>query len=139
VLIRELREFDLYRPGQSIIFQASEGRWHQAARWGIRFYWLMLPFTIAGFVLLRRRRQPLFILLAPVILGVIVAAAIYGSTRFRVVMEPVLVVAAAVALDALWVRWRERQASSAAARSAPARATATSVSAGISQSQSMEA
>jgi 4-amino-4-deoxy-L-arabinose transferase-like glycosyltransferase len=138
MLIRELREFDFYRPGQSIIFQASEGRYHQVARWGIRAYWLMLPFTIAGFVLLRRRREPLLVLLAPVVLGIIVAAGIYGSTRFRVVMEPVLVVAAAVAVDALWARYLAQRSSAAASR-APASPTATRVSAGISQSQSIEA
>jgi 4-amino-4-deoxy-L-arabinose transferase-like glycosyltransferase len=137
--IRLLRQFDLYRPGQSVIFQASEGRYHVVARWGVRVYWLLLPLAIAGAVLLRRRREPLVVLAAPVVLAVLVGALVYGSTRLRVVAEPVIVVLAAVAVDAAWRRLAERRASSEAASSAPARPMATSVSAGISQSQSIDA
>jgi 4-amino-4-deoxy-L-arabinose transferase-like glycosyltransferase len=147
VAVRLLRQFDLYRPGQSVIFQAGEGRYHRVARWGIRAYWLLLPFGIAGFVLLRRRREPLLILTAPLLLAALVGALVYGSTRLRVAMEPVLVVSAAVAMDAAWSRRRTRRglaagagpSSSAPASSRPARATATSVSPGISQSQSIDA
>ncbi|WP_027008217.1 glycosyltransferase family 39 protein [Conexibacter woesei] len=142
MLIRLLREFDFYRPLQSAILMSTEGRSYEVAKWGIRAYWLLLPFSIAGAVLLRRRRDTLVILMAPVILGVAVAAVVYGSTRFRVIMEPVLVVLGGVAMDALW-SWiaARRQArspsASDAASSAPARATPTSVRAGISQSQSI--
>ncbi|HWH92967.1 MAG TPA: glycosyltransferase family 39 protein [Baekduia sp.] len=142
VAIRLLRQFDFYRPAQSVIFQASEGRYHTVAWWGLRVYWLLLPFGVAGAVLLWRRRQEVLILAAPVALAVLIGILVYGSTRLRVAMEPVLVVLAAVAMDALVARVRERgrQSSSAdAASSAPASATPTSVSAGISQSQSIEA
>jgi 4-amino-4-deoxy-L-arabinose transferase-like glycosyltransferase len=148
VALRLLREFDFYRPNQSMIFQASEGRYYEVARWGIRVYWLLLPFGLAGAWLLWRRRHPLQILAAPVVVGVVVAVLVYGSTRFRVVMEPVLVILAAVAVDAIVRRVKGQPVAGAtsdggsspeAASRTPASATPTSVSAGISQSQSMEA
>jgi 4-amino-4-deoxy-L-arabinose transferase-like glycosyltransferase len=146
VAFRLLREFDFYRPTQSAILMASEGRDYDVAKWGIRTYWVLFPlFLIGGLVMWRRRDPGLAILASPVVLGVAVAILVYGSTRFRVVMEPVIVVLAAVAVDALVrsVRARRGEASSAAsdaaASSAPASATPTSVSAGISQSQSIVA
>jgi hypothetical protein len=127
------RLLDAYRPWDQGAFLASaEGRHVRATRLGLLAYWLLVPFAIAGGVLLARRREPaLPVLLAPIVLVVLVAAVTYGSTRFRFAAEPALVVLGAVAVDAL--------VSSLAASRRPARATATSVSAGISQSQSIEA
>src|SRR3954452_19029079 len=146
VVLRLLREFDFYRPTQSAILMASEGRDYDVARWGIRTYWVLFPLFLIGGVLLWRRRDPaLWVLASPVVLGVAVAMLVYGSTRFRVVMEPVIVVLAAVTIDAAVGRLRGQAAGASsssgddAASSAPASATPTSVSAGISQSQSMEA
>jgi 4-amino-4-deoxy-L-arabinose transferase-like glycosyltransferase len=140
VAFRLLREFDFYRPAQSAILMASEGRRFEVAKWGIRTYWLLFPlFLIGGLVLWRRRDPGLWILAAPVVLGVAVAILVYGSTRFRVVMEPVIVVLAAVAIDGALRRRGRRSSSEAAASSAPARTTPTSVRAGISQSQSIDA
>lgn len=133
------RAFDVYRPAQGVFLASAEGRDHRVEWLGVYMFWAMLPFGLAGAVILRRRRQPLYILGAPFLLMLVMAAAIYGSTRFRVAFEPVLVTFTAVALDALWARVaeRRRQSRSAAASSAPARATPTSVRAGISQSQSI--
>jgi hypothetical protein len=147
VAYRLLREFDFYRPAQSAIYQASEGRYYQVAKWGIRTYWVLFPlFLVGGWLLYRRRDPGLWILASPVVLGIAVAILVYGSTRFRVVMEPVIVVLAAVAIDAGVGRWRARRGQPAgasspsdAASSAPASATPTSVNAGISQSQSIDA
>ena len=69
-------------------------------------YWTLIPFAIAGAVLLRRRGRPLLILLAPVVLVTLVAIATYGVTRFRFAAEPSLVVLGAVAVDALRSRGR---------------------------------
>ncbi|HVI19195.1 MAG TPA: hypothetical protein VM712_12490, partial [Gaiellales bacterium] len=63
----------------------------------------------AGALLLRRRGQPLRILLVPVVFVTLVAALTYGSTRFRVAAEPALLVLAAVAAAALWDRFRARR------------------------------
>jgi hypothetical protein len=127
------RLLDVYRPwGQGAFLASAEGRNVRAQRAGLLAYWLLLPFAIAGAILLRRRREPaLLVLLAPCVLVVLVALATYGSTRFRFAAEPALVVLGAVAVDAV--------ISSLLARRRPASATPKSVSAGISQSQSIEA
>jgi hypothetical protein len=58
----------------------------------------------AGFVVLRRRGQPLFILAAPFALVLLVSVTSYGILRFRAPADVALVVLGAVALDALWGR-----------------------------------
>jgi hypothetical protein len=128
------RLLDVYRPWNQGAFLASaEGRHVRGQRLGLLAYWLLVPFAIAGAVLLRRRREPaLLVLLAPVVLVALVAVTTYGSSRFRFAAEPGLVVLGAVAVDALLGTLLR-------ARSRPASAIATSDSAGISQSQSIEA
>jgi hypothetical protein len=64
-------------------------------------FWLLAPLAVAGGWLLRRRRQPLVILLMPVAMVTLTALLTYGSTRFRFAAEPSIVVLAAVAADAL--------------------------------------
>jgi 4-amino-4-deoxy-L-arabinose transferase-like glycosyltransferase len=127
------RVLDVYEPwGQGAFLASAEGRHPRAQHLGLLAYWLLVPLAIVGAVLLRRRREPaLAVLLVPIALALLVAAVTYGSTRFRFVAEPALVVLGAVTVDVLLGALR--------ARSRPASATATSDSAGISQSQSMEA
>jgi hypothetical protein len=76
-------------------------------------FWLLALFAIGGAVVLRRRANapPLFPLLAPIGVVVITVLAMYASTRFRTTAEPSIVVLAAVAIDALWVRLRGGYAS----------------------------
>jgi 4-amino-4-deoxy-L-arabinose transferase-like glycosyltransferase len=127
------RLLDVYQPwSQGAFINAGEGRPPRATHLGLVFYWLLVPFAICGFVLLRRRREPALAILATPIVGVVlVAIATYGSTRFRFAAEPALVVLGAVTISTLWSALR--------ASRRPASATATSESAGISQSQSIEA
>jgi hypothetical protein len=127
------RVLDVYEPwGQGAFLNSAEGRHPRAQHLGLLAYWLLVPFAIVGAVLLRRRREPaLTLLLVPIALALLVAMATYGSTRFRFVAEPALVVLGAVTVDVLLGALR--------ARRRPASATATSDSAGISQSQSIEA
>jgi 4-amino-4-deoxy-L-arabinose transferase-like glycosyltransferase len=129
------RVLDVYRPwGQGAFLASAEGRHPRAQHLGLIAYWLLVPWAVAGAVLLRRRRRDteLLLLVAPVALVLLVAATTYGSTRFRFAAEPGLVVLGAVTVDAVL-------GSLLRARRRPASATATSESAGISQSQSMEA
>jgi hypothetical protein len=56
--------------------------------------------------MLRRRGEPLGILIAPIVFVILVAALSYGSTRFRVAAEPAIVVLASVGLAAAWQRVR---------------------------------
>ena len=99
------RAFDVFRPFQTVDFGEREGRPREAAIAGLILYWLMVPFAIAGVVLLRRRRTRLWPFLVPISVVVIVVALGYGITRFRVPAEPSLVVLAAVGLVAAWRRW----------------------------------
>jgi 4-amino-4-deoxy-L-arabinose transferase-like glycosyltransferase len=131
------RLLDVYKPwGQGAYINAGEGRHPRATHLGLIAYWLLIPFAICGFVLLRRRREPaLAILATPIVLVVLVAIATYGSTRFRFAAEPALVVLGATTVSTLW----SGAAAALRARRRPASATATRESAGISQSQSIEA
>jgi 4-amino-4-deoxy-L-arabinose transferase-like glycosyltransferase len=139
VAARLARQFDLYKPRQGVYLASGEGRDHRVQWLGVIMFWCLLPLGAAGAVVLHRRRQPLLILGAPFFLILVMGAAVYGSTRFRVAFEPALVVLSAVALDALWAWVAQRRRAGAAPRSVPASATPTSVKAGISQSQSIVA
>jgi 4-amino-4-deoxy-L-arabinose transferase-like glycosyltransferase len=127
------RVLDVYEPwGTGTFLASAEGRHPRAQHLGLLAYWLFVPFAMVGVLLLRRRREPaVLVLVIPIALALLVAAVTYGSTRFRFVAEPGLVVLGAATIDVLLGALR--------ARRSPASATATSDSAGISQSQSMEA
>jgi Dolichyl-phosphate-mannose-protein mannosyltransferase len=109
---REGRVWDVFHTEQQIFVSAAEGRRPRAARWGLRTYRVLALLALAGLVVLRRRRQPLVVLLAPIVLVTWSAAIVYGSTRLRFAAEPALVVLGAVTLDA-GVRaveaWRARR------------------------------
>ena len=75
--IRVLRSFDLYRPNQQATYEAfAEDRDLDWERVGIAFYYCLVGLAIYGIVLLRRRGQPLWILLAPFVTVVLVS--LYG-------------------------------------------------------------
>ncbi|CAA9506780.1 MAG: hypothetical protein AVDCRST_MAG85-2085 [uncultured Solirubrobacteraceae bacterium] len=107
VAARVGRLYDVYRPwDQGVFFAGIEGRHPRATKMALLAYWTLIPFAIAGAVLLRRRARPLLILLAPIALVSLVAIATYGVTRFRFAAEPSFVVLGAVAVDALLSRVR---------------------------------
>jgi hypothetical protein len=64
-------------------------------------YFLLIPFAVYGVILLRRRRVPLLIVLAPFVTVTVTAVLAYGQIRFRHSAELSLVVLAAVAVDRL--------------------------------------
>jgi hypothetical protein len=105
--VRVLRVWDLWRPRKFALFESQIAdrnlRAQQAAQ--IALY-VLAPFSVFGALTLRRRGQPLRILLTPIVFVTLVAALSYGSTRFRVAAEPAIVVLAAVGSAALWDRWR---------------------------------
>jgi 4-amino-4-deoxy-L-arabinose transferase-like glycosyltransferase len=88
-------------------FKTPEGRSAWVTKVGVVAYFLLLPLAVYGFLVLRRRGVPTWIVLAPVVTVTLTALLTYGSIRFRHSAELTLVVLAAVALDAL-VRRRER-------------------------------
>ena len=113
---RVLRSFDLYQPWRGTTM--NEGRTVTMARIGLVAYWLLLPLAVAGAVMLRRRREPLRVLLAPVLLVVLSSALGWGTTRFRHPAEIAIVLLAAVALSGAFAAvraHRERVSAEAAA------------------------
>jgi 4-amino-4-deoxy-L-arabinose transferase-like glycosyltransferase len=97
------RLWDIYRPGNTLFLNAVlEGRTRAASRVAVASYWLLMPLTIAGLIVMRLRRVPIIPLLAPAIVVTIAAAITYGVLRYRVTVEPGIVLAAAVSVDVLW-------------------------------------
>ena len=113
--VRVLRTWELYRPRQQATFESFfEGRNRFLAEAGVAFYYLLVPLAIYGLVLLRRRGEPLVIMVAPAVVVTLVSIAAYGFTRFRVAADVTLVALAALAVVALVDRRRppERTAAS---------------------------
>src|SRR3954466_10249966 len=102
--VRLLRLADVWSVDQSVFINAQEGRAPRPVRWGIFMAWLIMALAVAGAIVLRRRRAPLGVLLAPVAMVVLVGAVTYGTTRFRFAAEPSLCVLAAAALTAAYDR-----------------------------------
>ncbi|MBA3263863.1 MAG: glycosyltransferase family 39 protein, partial [Thermoleophilaceae bacterium] len=93
---RLARTWGLWRP-----FAVPEGRRAWVQQIGTALYFVLIPLAVYGFILLRRSRVPVWILMAPFITVTVTALLAYGSIRFRHSAELSLVVLAAVALDRL--------------------------------------
>jgi 4-amino-4-deoxy-L-arabinose transferase-like glycosyltransferase len=101
------RTFGFYRPFEQINLDVFlEGRPKLWAWVGLGMYYALLPLAVAGAVLLRRRRIIIFPLISVGVVPVAATLVTYGQTRFRVPLEPVLILLAAVTVDALIGRWR---------------------------------
>jgi 4-amino-4-deoxy-L-arabinose transferase-like glycosyltransferase len=101
------RAFGFFRPGQQIHLDAGiETRPYHWALVGLGMYYGMVALSVAGVVILRRRRVPVLPLLA-VGLEVVVAVTLsFGNTRYRTPFEVSLVLLSAVTLDWIWSRAR---------------------------------
>lgn len=92
--VRLLRVAGLYEPVTQARGEAIESRnavW-QVVAWG---YWIvLLPFAVAGAVLLRRRHADLGPILALVVGVLVVGVLSWGNQRFRLAAEPVVLVLA---------------------------------------------
>ena len=102
VLARIARTWDLYAPIQMAREGPAEGRPVPAQYAGLVFYYGLLPFGVAGIVVLRRRRIRQWFLLVPAGVVTFVSALNYGTYRFRASFEVCLVVLAAPALVLLF-------------------------------------
>ena len=100
--VRFLRTWELWDPRDhaelEAFFADRSRRYNRWAQWS---FYVMALLATAGAVVLRRRREPLRLLLALPLLVSVVVALTYGATRFRAAAEVALVVLAAVALHAL--------------------------------------
>ncbi len=97
--VRVLRTWGVWDFRDEINLEAFESRdhgWLTAGHW---MYFAMVPFTIAGIVIVaRRRRRFLRPLATTMVMVVFVSAITYGNQRFRLVAEPAIIVFAAVGL-----------------------------------------
>jgi len=108
--MRVLKLLDFYDPGYQLQF--AEGRDRGFQRLGVGLYYLLLPLAIAGGLLLRRRGEPLRVLVGPLVMVGLSAVLFYGVTRLRHAADVVIVVLAAVALAELWARLARRSEAS---------------------------
>jgi 4-amino-4-deoxy-L-arabinose transferase-like glycosyltransferase len=124
------RLWDVFKPGQTTFLDWSlEGRGRVASWTGLYMFYALVPLGVLGLVALRRRRFALSPLLAPALIVTAAAATTFGVTRYRAPVEPALVIAAAVGIDALWRRLRRAQHQPVAPEEQPASvATARDVS-----------
>src|SRR4051794_36575277 len=90
------RVWSVYKP-----FAVPEGRSVRVQKLGVIAFFLLLPFAGAGYLLLRRRGEVTWILLAPFIIVTVTALTTYGNLRFREPAEVALALLAAVAVDEL--------------------------------------
>ncbi|MEY2453506.1 MAG: hypothetical protein QOD92_3080 [Acidimicrobiaceae bacterium] len=97
--LRVLRQWSLYDPINGARFEAVESRNY---KWQLLSWIAYLPvalLAVYGLLLIRRRgRVPLLPLVAVIVTVTLTGAMIYGQQRLRVSVEPVLVVAASVAI-----------------------------------------
>jgi hypothetical protein len=110
LLVRQGRMWDVYRPRETVLFGRIEGRDENVTRWGQRIYWTAIPVALIGLVLLRRRRRPIVPIVAQIAMVAITAVLAYGTVRFRMPADVVLVVLVGVTLDALFGSTRLRRA-----------------------------
>jgi 4-amino-4-deoxy-L-arabinose transferase-like glycosyltransferase len=111
VPFRVLRTFGLYRPfdvtaGDLLL---RDGKARLITWLSIIQYWFLVPFAVAGLVMLRRRGIALLPFLAPIATVLAITIIGYGTMRFRVAFDVLLPAAGAVALEALWRRVESRR------------------------------
>ncbi|MDQ6914512.1 MAG: glycosyltransferase family 39 protein [Actinomycetota bacterium] len=98
--VRILRTWDLWQPGRQVLFAEGRNMWVERA--GVATYYVLLGLAGFGALRLRRRRDPpLWPLLAPFAMVLVVSLMAYGYTKFRYPAEIPLIVLAAVGVEAL--------------------------------------
>jgi 4-amino-4-deoxy-L-arabinose transferase-like glycosyltransferase len=98
-LVRLLRAWSFYQPVHGL--HGAEGRSLHVQEAGLAMYYPLFALAVAGVNLLRRRRQPLVILVAPIIMVSLVAITAVGTVRLRVAAELSLVLLSAVTVAQL--------------------------------------
>ncbi|MGZ4688504.1 MAG: ArnT family glycosyltransferase [Acidimicrobiia bacterium] len=93
------RVWELYRPWENAAFTQFEGRPLWGARTGLVSYWVLAVLAIPGFVFVHRRGLTIIPLVAQVVLVTAIAMFAYGSVRFRLPAEVVIVSLAALTIN----------------------------------------
>ena len=101
--------WDLYKPVQMAQVEVGEGRPFDASLAGLGFYYALLPFSVGGIVILRRRRIDQWFLLVPAGVVTLVSALVFAPVRYRAPFEVCLVVLAATGMVVLAQRLSGRR------------------------------
>lgn len=110
VLARVGRIWEAFRPVQNVELNEFFEQRGRRASWAVLVgYYVMMPFAVAGLVLLRRRRVAIYPMLAVALAVTITVAIGFPVTRYRASFDAITPVLAAVSLDALWTTWRARR------------------------------
>jgi hypothetical protein len=104
VFAREGRTFGFYRPSQQLQLDEIAPRELTLSRIALVMYYALVSGMVAGLVILRRRRVPIFPLVAYIATVALTVAIAIGETRYRALAELPLVLGAAVGVDALVTR-----------------------------------
>jgi 4-amino-4-deoxy-L-arabinose transferase-like glycosyltransferase len=107
-VFRLLRNWGLYQPLEAVF--DAENRNRKLQRIGITAYYPLLAAAFIGLAVLLLRRQPVHLLLAPVVMVSLVAIGSYGNLRLRAAAEVPLVTLAGVGLAETGRRMREARA-----------------------------
>ena len=99
VAVRVLRLWGLYQPTRLAYDAQNRSRTVEQA--GVFLSFVLIALAVVGVVELRRRGEPISILLAPIVLVTVTCALTYGGIRLRHAGEIPLVVLAAVGAYAL--------------------------------------
>ncbi len=108
VLARVGRQWELFRPSQTIDFAWIEGRPRRAVEIGQEMYYAMMLLSVPGTLALRRRGTPSWPLWSHAVAVTLTAAYAYGTLRFRAPFEPILCVLASIGGVWLFDRARSR-------------------------------
>jgi 4-amino-4-deoxy-L-arabinose transferase-like glycosyltransferase len=116
--VRVLRTWELWdtRDQAALEVEISE-RNLRVQQAGVIVLFALMAAAVAGALILRRRGEPLVLLLAPVVLVTLTSALTYGTSRFRVAADVSLVVLASVALARLGRREKSEATSASASGS----------------------
>jgi 4-amino-4-deoxy-L-arabinose transferase-like glycosyltransferase len=103
------RTFGVFRPFQQMHFDTNRNTDLWVIRSGFFMYWALVPLAIAGAVIARRRRIPIYPLLAFPAIVLLTVLMTIGQTRYRATAEISLVLLASVSVDAGMRAWSRRR------------------------------
>ncbi len=114
------RTLEVFRPSQGLALrELLDNVERPVATAALYAYYLLALLSVAGAILLHRRRLTVFPLIAPIVIVLLTVAVTYSNTRFRAPAEVSLVLLAAVSVDAIGVALTQRRARDRGSRSEP--------------------
>ncbi|MEM7139954.1 MAG: glycosyltransferase family 39 protein [Actinomycetota bacterium] len=118
-LARIGRSLEVYRVSHTLRMQYGvEGRWEEPSTVGLGVYYTLVPLTVVGALLLRRRGTRLTPLLSVWPMIALASATTFGLTRYRVPIDIAMIILGAVALA--WIAHRLRGEGALSRRPPPA-------------------